>query len=98
MAIYLQNCAHATCMQYIRRQATNICGNAISPVESAERRQKPLDALQCIGTEKFYSQQVGQKVHMYFSVALLDMKKAHGSFDHEERGVQFEQRNCSTCG
>ena len=35
-------------MQYIRRPATNICGNSISPVESAERRQKPLDALQCI--------------------------------------------------
>ena len=36
--------------------------------------------LKCIGTEKFYSQQVGQQVHMYFSVALKDMKKAHGSF------------------
>ena len=27
-----------------------------------------------------------------------DMKKAHGSFDREERRVQFGQRNCSTCG
>ena len=26
------------------------------------------------------------------------MKKAHGSFDREERRVQFGQRNCSTCG